>query len=84
MVLSGVDMRIVSQNGIVDVPYEHSAITCIDGVVRAEFGGDTYVLAEYKNPDVAMLETKIMRKSYMESCKYVTAKIFTFSEDPGI
>lgn len=82
MVLSGADMRILSQGGTIDVPYETSAITNIDGVIRAKRGDDIYVMAEYVNPDVAELELKVMRRTYETAGQ--ENRIFQFSEDPGI
>lgn len=82
MVLSGVDMRIVSQGGTIDVPYETSAITNIDGVIRAKRGDDVYVMAEYVNPDVAELELKVMRMTYETTGQ--RNKVYRFAEDHGI
>ena len=54
-------MRVISQSGMVDIPYESSVITCIDGIIRARNGPDTYIMAEYQDPGNAGLALHLMR-----------------------
>ena len=72
-------MRVVSQDGVTDIPYEVSTIAQIDGIISARYGQLNYIIAEYRNPDVAALEMNILLSAYKNG-----EKVFIFPEDPGI
>lgn len=72
-------MRVISQDGMTDIPYEVSSIVRIDGIISARYGQLNYIIAEYSSDDVAALEMKILLSAYKEG-----EKVFILPEDPEI
>ena len=56
MVRNGVDMRVISQDRLINVPFDLCVFTRIEGIIRAKYGNDVYVLAEFEDPEVAAAE----------------------------
>ncbi len=61
-------MRIVSQNGVVSVPFEITAIHATGTFIRMNMVGDTgkgMVIAEYNTPEKAEKAMQLLHESYM-------------------
>ena len=62
-------MRIISQNGAIDVPYEMSAIRNEDNVIILNMVGETgkgSVIARYSTSEKAQKVMEMLRKEYCE------------------
>lgn len=60
-------MRIVSQNGLISVPFEMTAIHVIETFVTMNMIGDTgkgTIIAEYNTPEKAEKAMKLMHETY--------------------
>lgn len=61
-------MRIISQNGLISVPFEMAAIRATGTFVRMNMVGDTgkgTVIAEYRTPEKAEKAMKLLHESYI-------------------
>ncbi|HBC99825.1 MAG TPA: hypothetical protein DC053_11480 [Lachnoclostridium sp.] len=61
-------MRIVSQNGKIDVPYEMTALRATDNHIRMCMVGDTgkgSLLAEYSSPEKVQKAMEMLRMGYV-------------------
>lgn len=61
-------MRIVSQNGMIDVPYEMIALYCTETMVRMCMVGDTgrgTVMAEYSTPEKVQKAMELLHHEYI-------------------
>ena len=61
-------MRIISQDGMIDVPYEMVALHECEGKIRMNMAGDTgkgTVLAEYSTEAKARKAMEMLRKAYV-------------------
>lgn len=58
-------MRIISQNGYFDLPYENTAIFVAGNDVIACFCEDDYALAEYSNKEKAAKAMEMLREAYI-------------------
>lgn len=61
-------MRIVSQNGMIDVPYEMTALHATDNHIRMCMVGDTgkgSLLAEYSSPEKVQKAMEMLRMGYV-------------------
>lgn len=62
-------MRVISQDGTIDVPYEMSAIRNDDGLIILCMAGETgkgSVIARYSTSEKAEKAMKMLRKEYCE------------------
>ena len=60
-------MRIVSQNGLISVPFEMTAIHATGTLIRMNMVGDTgkgTIIAEYNTPEKAENAMKLMHETY--------------------
>lgn len=57
-------MRLVSQDGTVDVPYEKSAIYCSDGRISALFNDRCLAMASYSSIKKCEKVMEMLRKQY--------------------
>ena len=61
-------MRIISQNGEVDLPYEMTALFAYDNRIEAVFSGSIqkspYVMAIYENKEKCQKAMKMMNEAY--------------------
>ena len=67
-------MRLISQNGAIDVPYEMSAIRNDDGLIILCMAGETgkgSVIARYSTSEKAEKAMEMLHNEYMQ---YATAK----------
>lgn len=61
-------MRIISQNGKIDVPYEMTALRASDNHIRMCMVGDTgkgSLLAEYSSPDKVQKVMEMLHREYV-------------------
>lgn len=90
-------MRIISQNGEVDLPYEMTALFAYDNRIEAVFSGSIqkspYVMAIYENKEKCQKTMKMMNEVYTgcytdENIKFTkmgeTNIVFRFPEDDEI
>lgn len=73
-------MRIVSQNGVVSVPFEMTAIHVTGTFIRMNMVGDTgkgTVIAEYNTPEKAEKAMQLLHEAYIvhENFKKLDAEI---------
>ena len=58
-------MRLISQNGNVDIPYEQAHILCNMECVMARVGNYEYTLGKYSNKDKALKVMEMLRETYL-------------------
>lgn len=61
-------MRVISQNGMIDVPYEMTAIHCTETIIRMNMVGDTgkgTFMAEYSTPEKTQKAMELLRRQYI-------------------
>lgn len=57
-------MRVISQNGNVDLPYEQIVVCHAMESVIALYNGEKYVLGEYSSKEKSYKAMEMLRKSY--------------------
>lgn len=65
-------MRVISQNGEFDFPYEQIVVFRNENIVQCRFANvkeSVNVLGEYGTPERAEKAMEMLRKSYEDSCK---------------
>lgn len=89
-------MRIISQDGCDDVPYEQAVVACLDRTVVAyplnDLGSSDYIqLASYSTEEKAIKAMEMCRKKYLDFETYGTnmfpfesPKAFQFPADDEI
>ena len=58
-------MRVISQHGNVDLPYEHIVVCHAMESVLALYNGDKYVLGEYSSKEKAYKAMEMLRETYI-------------------
>lgn len=58
-------MRLVSQNGNVDIPYEQAHILCNMECVMARVGNYEYTLGKYSDKAKALKVIEMLRETYL-------------------
>ena len=62
-------MRVVSQNGLIDVPYKLTAFHICSGKIRMNMAGDTgrgTVMARYESDEKAIKAMEMLREVYVD------------------
>lgn len=90
-------MRIISQDGIVDVPYELTAIHRCNKSVRMSMAGDTWkgsILATYSTEAKAIKAMEMLREAYVGKLQktkqgnvmidFEASRIFQFPKDENV
>ena len=88
-------MRVISQNGLIDVPYEMTAFHVVGEDVRMNMVGDTgkgSIMAQYSSQEKALVVMRTLRERYMDMRKedvyadgvYYYVPIFCFPEDDEV
>lgn len=90
-------MRIISQNGTIDVPYEMSAIRNDDGLIILCMVGETgkgSVIARYSTPEKAEKAMEMLREKYKDFARatdkshfftmFDYPKVFQFPKDEDV
>ena len=60
-------MRIISQNGLIDVPYEMTALHYYDGLIKMNMVGDMgkgTIIAQYSTQEKAEKAMQMLREAY--------------------
>lgn len=75
-------MRVISQHGNVDLPYEQIVVCHAMESVVAMHNGEKYVLGEYSSKEKAYKAMEMLRKAYEDNEFYhcMTATSDTFKE----
>lgn len=76
-------MRVISQHGNVDLPYEQIVVChAMESVVAMHNGGGKYVLGKYSSKEKAYKAMEMLRKAYESNEFYhcMTATSDTFKE----
>ena len=63
-------MRIISQNGLIDVPYEMTALHYYDGLIKINMVGDTgkgTIIAQYSTQEKAEKAMFLLHKIYVKA-----------------
>lgn len=89
-------MRIISQNGMIDVPYELTAIHATKNAIRMNMAGETgngSILATYSTETKTVKAMEMLHKEYMLYCTaksedywfaFNNPKVFQFPKDEEI
>lgn len=82
-------MRIISQDGCYDVPYEQAVIACLDRTVVAyplnDLGSSDYIqLASYSTEEKAIKAMEMCRRYYDNRSSVTEPKIFRFPADEEV
>ena len=81
-------MRIISQNGAIDVPYETSAIRNDDGLIILCMAGETgkgSVIARYSTSEKAEKAMEMLREKYKDYAKATNkSNFFTMFDYPKV
>lgn len=80
-------MRIVSQDGCYDLPYESSAIVREDTVIRCLNSKYDFCMGSYTTEEKAETVMALLRKSFsnhVPGAHYVRPKVFTFPKDSDV
>ncbi len=62
-------MRVISQNGLIDVPYEMTVFRIVGEDVRMNMAGDTgkgSIMAQYSSQGKALAAVKMLHEAYMD------------------
>ena len=81
-------MRLISQNGTIDVPYEMSAIRNEDNVIILNMVGETgkgSVIARYSTSEKAQKAMEMLREKYKDYAKATNkSNFFTMFDYPKV
>lgn len=61
-------MRIISQNGMIDVPYEMTALHCTETIIQMNMVGETgkgTLIAEYSTPEKTQKAMALLHREYI-------------------
>lgn len=76
-------MRVISQNGMIDVPYEMTAFHMAGGTIRMNMVGDTgkgTIIAQYSTQEKALKSLEQMR----DVLYHTPERVFRFPQDDEI
>ena len=81
-------MRLISQNGAIDAPYEMSAIRNDDGLIILCMAGETgkgSVIARYSTSEKAQKAMEMLREKYKDYAKATNkSNFFTMFDYPKV
>ena len=81
-------MRIISQNGAIDVPYEMSSIRNDDGLIILCMAGETgkgSVIVRYSTSEKAQKAMEMLREKYKDYAKVTNkSSFFTMFDYPKV
>lgn len=58
-------MRIISQNGYIDLPYERTHIVLRERIIIAKCDGEQYLFAQYRTEEKAIKAMEMCREKYL-------------------
>lgn len=80
-------MRIISQDGNVDIPYESAVLICEEGIVSAfANNGRIFCMGSYSTPEKALAVMEELRKKYEDVGQWSSyvgdyPRVFQFPQD---
>ena len=79
-------MRLISQNGNVDIPYDKAVLLHAQGDVMASVGDKEYILGVYSSMEKSYRVMEMLREEYLETVyDYRTKpKVFQFPKDEEV
>ena len=79
-------MRLISQNGNVDIPYDKATLLHAQGDVMASVGDKEYLMGVYSSMEKSYRVMEMLRKEYLETVYgYKTKpKVFKFPSDEEV
>lgn len=60
-------MRLISQHGNVDIPYEKAILSHNNNIVRADVGDFDFIMGIYSSVEKAYKVMEMVRKKYLET-----------------
>lgn len=60
-------MRLISQHGNVDIPYENAILSHNNNIVRADVGDFDFTMGVYSSGEKAYKVMEMVRKKYLET-----------------
>ena len=74
-------MRIISQDGCVDLPYEKACLYIDCTLIIARFDNMKYMMGSYRNKEEAVKHMEMCRKHYDRIFFDPTSELFQFPHD---
>lgn len=68
-------MRLVSQHGNVDIPYENAILSHNNNIVRADVGDFDFTMGVYSSGEKAYKVMEMVRKKYLASTEIIDENI---------
>ena len=79
-------MRLVSQNGNVDIPYDKAILLHAQDYVMARVGDKDYLMGEYSSMEKSYKVMEIMQKQFLDYCcnYHSQSGVFYFPKDEEV
>ena len=79
-------MRLVSQNGNVDIPYDKAILLHAQDYVMARIGDKDYLMGEYSSMEKSYKAMEIMQKQFLDYCcnYHSQSGVFYFPKDSEV
>ena len=79
-------MRLVSQNGNVDIPYDKAILLHAQDYVMARVGDKDYLMGEYSSMEKSYKAMEIMQKQFLDYCcnYHSQSGVFYFPKDEEV
>ena len=79
-------MRLVSQNGNVDIPYDKAILLHAQDYVMARIGDKDYLMGEYSSMEKSYRAMEIMQKQFLDYCcnYHSQSGVFYFPKDEEV
>ena len=79
-------MRLVSQNGNVDIPYDKAILLHAHDYVMARIGDKEYLMGEYSSMEKSYKAMEIMQKQFLDYCcnYHSQSGVFYFPKDEEV
>ena len=79
-------MRLVSQNGNIDIPYDKAILLHAQDYVMARIGDKDYLMGEYSSMEKSYKAMEIMQKQFLDYCCNYHSKsgVFYFPKDEEV
>ena len=79
-------MRLVSQNGNIDIPYDKAILLHAQDYVMARIGDKDYLMGEYSSMEKSYKAMEIMQKQFLDYCcnYHSQSGVFYFPKDTEV
>lgn len=79
-------MRLISQNGNVDIPYDKAILLHAQDYVMARVGDKDYLMGEYSSMEKSYRAMEIMQKQFLDYCcnYHSQSGVFYFPKDEEV